>query len=166
MRVAGILPIAALILFGFSSVQAQKPKVGFGLSGVASTQDPPIAMGFDLRVSWPINSDLSVAPGVGVMGFVFEGRANASYFFAPNVSAIVTLTADNPRSPYFIGGLGGYMAVGNSDNNDESGPTVHAGLGWTWLMESTAVYLEVSPMLVIARNSANVLLPVRFGVVL
>lgn len=169
MRLKGLLTAAAFILSGiaaYTPVSAQVPRIGIGLHGMASIQDPPAGLGFDTRFSWPINPDFSVAAGAGIVGYVFKGRENASYFFTPSLSAILTMDAANIKSPYFIAGLGGYVPVGSPDFSDQSGPSIHAGLGWSILLQATAVYLEVSPMLVVARTTANVMLPLRFGVIL
>ncbi|MDE2835140.1 MAG: hypothetical protein OXM02_11575 [Bacteroidota bacterium] len=169
MRFTGLLSLAILLGSGIlvsGPAAAQMHRIGFGLSGVASTQDPPVGLGIDTRFAWPINEDFSVAAGAGMVGFVFRGREGASYFFKPSLSAIVTLQSQNPVSPYFIAGLGGYIPVGSPEFASESGPSIHAGLGWSFLLQTTAIYLEVSPMLVVARTTANVLLPVRFGVIL
>ena len=169
MRLTALLSLAALLLSGIMAsgpAAAQLPRIGFGLSGVASTQDPPVGLGLDTRFAWPINADFSVAGGAGIVGFIFRGRESASYFFKPSLSAIVTLNSENPTSPYIIAGLGGYIPVGSPEYSNEAGPSVHAGLGWSFLLQATAIYLEVSPMLVVARTTANVMLPVRFGVIL
>lgn len=169
MRIARLLTVTAFILFGiaaYSTVSAQMPRIGFGLNGVAGTQDPAIGMGFDARASWPINQDFSIAGGTGVIGYIFQGRDGSSYFLTPQASAIVTLDATNIKSPYFIAGVGGHFSIGSKDRGEDSGPTVHAGLGWAFMLQQTSIYLEVSPTLVVARSAASVLLPLRVGVVL
>ena len=169
MRFNGYLTLATVILSVLAvqtPVQGQAPRFGFGLNVVGSTQSPPIGIGFDARLSIPINPDFSIAGGSGVHGYVFKGRENASYFVTPSLSAIVTMDATNVRSPYIIAGIGGYLPVRSEDRKDDGGPAIHGGIGWTVLLQATAVYLEVTPTLVIARTSAGVLLPVRFGIVL
>ena len=171
MRIARLLTVTAIILFGIvafnpANAQIQMPRIGFGLNSAAGTQDPVVGMGFDARVSWPINQDFSIAGGTGVIGYVFQGREESSYFLTPQASAILTLDATNVKSPYFIAGVGGHFSIGSKDRSEDSGPTVHAGLGWTLLLQDTAIYLEISPTLIVARSSASALLPLRVGVVL
>ena len=156
-------------LLGFAihtHVYAQRPGIGIGFSGVASTQSPPLGMGFETRASWPVNLDFSIGGGVGFIGYIFGGRDSASYFVTPNVFAIVTFDASNVRSPYLIAGFGGYFPVASGFRREDAGPTVHAGLGWTTILNATAIYIEVSPTLVIARSTATMLLPLRIGIVI
>lgn len=146
--------------------QARRPAVGIGLSTLATTGQTPVGLGFDTRLSWSINADFSVAAGNSFVGYVFGGRDEAAYFLLPQASAIIRLDAMNASAPYILAGLGGYFPVSGDEREDESGPTVHGGIGWMTALQATAVYIEVNPTLVVARKAADFLLPLRFGVIL
>ncbi len=168
MRTTLVLLLTLASFAPDSSAYAQilRPAVGIGLSPVGTTGQSPVGLGVDARLSWPINADFSVTAGTSLVGFVFRGRDDAAYFLMPQASGIVKLDATNLRAPYVIAGFGAYFPIGNTDREDESGPVVQVGIGWITTLQATAVYLEISPTLVVAQSAANLLLPVRFGVIL
>jgi len=161
--------IFLIVLFAVSSdLQAQslRPKVGFGLSVVGGTTDQAVGMGVDLRLAWQVNQDLSIGTSANFVNYILEGRDNAAYFLHPNVTAIVTLDAVNLRSPYLILGLGGNLPLGGDAESNESGPSLHAGLGWAFSLQSTSLYLEITPAMIVVRSSVEFQLPIRFGIIL
>ena len=170
MRSTPLLALIALAsaLAPHSEADAQplKPRIGFGFNSTLTTGDNLFGVGIHTRVAIPVNADLSIGAGGGLTGFVLSGRDEATYFLEPQIVAIVTINAGNPRSPYVLAGIGGYFPVGSKNTPDEGGPTLHGGLGWAIGLQSTAIYIEVNPALVIAKSSAELLLPVRFGIVL
>ena len=89
------------------------------------------------------------------------------YYITPQALAIVTLNALNPRSPYALLGVGGYLAVSAPENEQtESGPTLSAGMGWAISLQQASVYVEVTPSLVIAPKTSHLIMPLKLGIVL
>ena len=166
ITLAFFLTLALFAPDSSTNAQARRPAIGIGFSTLATTGQNPVGLGFDTRLSWSLNVDFSVAAGASLVGYIFDGRDEAAYFLLPQASAIVKLDAFNVRAPYVLAGLGGYLPVSGDDRKDESGPTVHGGIGWMIALEATAVYIEVNPTLVVARKAADFLLPLRFGVIL
>ena len=168
MRTTFVLLLLLGLLAPDSSIhaQARRPAIGIGFGTLATTGKSPVGLSFDTRLSWAINTDFSLAGGASFVGYVFDGRDDAAYFLLPQASAIIKLDATNLRAPYILAGFGGYMPVGGSDRSDESGPTVHGGIGWMVGLQASVVYIEVNPTLIIARDVADIMLPVRLGVVL
>ena len=146
--------------------QSLRPRLGFGLSFVAGTTDQTMGIGIDTRLAWVVNQDLSIGASGNFINYIFKGREGAAYFFHPNVTAIVTLNSANLRSPYLILGLGGNIPLGGKAKSHDSGPSLHAGTGWAFSLQSTSLYLEITPALIIVRSSVEVQLPVRFGVIM
>ena len=147
-----------IVLFAVSSdlrAQSFRPKIGFGLSLVGGTTDQAVGTGLDLRLAWVVNQDLSIGTSANFVNYILEGRDNAAYFFHPNVTAIVTLDATNLRSPYLILGLGGNLPLGGDADSDEAGPSIHGGLGWAFSLQSTSLYLEITPAMIVVRSSVE-----------
>jgi len=146
--------------------QSFRPKFGFGLSVIGGTTEQMIGIGIDARLAWVVNQDLSIATSTNFINYILEGRENAAYYFHPQISAIVTLNAAVPSSPYLIMGLGGNIPLGGEAEPGDSGPSLHAGTGWAFSLQATSLYMEITPSLIIVRSSVEVHLPVRFGVIL
>lgn len=157
-----------LLLSVVSDLEAQslQPRLGFGLSIVGGTTEKAVGLGVDVRGAWVINQDLSVGVSANFVNHVLDGREGAAYFFHPNAAAIITLNSADARSPYLILGLGGNIPLGGTANSDESGPSIHAGLGWAFALQSTSLYLEITPIMTVVQSAVEFQLPVRFGVIL
>jgi len=163
-----LLILLFLLVSVITDVEAQslRPRLGFGLSVVGGTTDQAVGVGIDLRAAWVINQDLSVGVSGNFVNHILDGRDEAAYFFHPNVAAIITLNSANARSPYLILGLGGNLPLGGAADSDESGPSIHAGLGWAFALQSTSLYLEIVPAMTVVQSSVEFQLPARFGVIL
>ncbi len=161
-----ILLVTLFVVITDTEAQALRPRLGFGLSVVAGTTDQAIGVGIDLRTAWVINQDLSIGVSANFVNHILDGREGAAYFFHPNAAAIITLNSANARSPYLILGLGGNLPLGGTADTDESGPSIHAGLGWAFALQSTSLYLEVTPIMTVVQSAVEFQLPARFGVIL
>lgn len=160
------LTLAAFVGFSAStaenSVAQESPRFGVGLNTMLSTADG-LGVGFRGRASAPANQDVSIAIDLGFTGFVFGGRSDAEYILDPQISAIVNLAAGQDRLRYVLFGLGGYIPL--SSDNQQSGPTVHVGMGWVHALYETSLYYEVDPALIIGEESVGLAIPVRIGII-
>ena len=146
-----------------ATAQELRPRFGLGFNATLATTNGVLGLGLRGRISAPVNPDLSFAIDLGLTGFVLRGRDDATYVFDPQVSAIVTLNAQGNRSPYIIGGIGAYVPFGDSADND-GGPTLHGGFGWVQTLQSTTLFYEINPALIIGKSAVDLVLPFRIGV--
>ena len=166
-RLAASLATAAVLSMSLpATAQSVRPRIGLGMGSMLTTGDRLMALGFNVRSSFPYNADLSFAINLGVSGFVLSGREDAAYYLNPQGSAIITLYPSNPRSPYVLAGFGGHIPVGYAREVENGGPTVHAGVGWVVGLQATSLYIEIDPALLIAKDYVDLLLPIRLGLVL
>ncbi|GIV61339.1 MAG: hypothetical protein KatS3mg044_0205 [Rhodothermaceae bacterium] len=145
-------------------VQAQSmaPRFGLGFATMLSTEDG-LGLGFHGRASAPVNADLSFAVDLGFVGFILEGRDEATYIFDPQVSAIITLPGVR-SAPYVLGGVGGYIPLNDKDRT-VSGPTIHLGIGWVRALNETSLFYELNPALIIGETNVQFALPFRLGLI-
>jgi hypothetical protein len=144
--------------------QDLSPRFGLGFNTTISTADG-IGIGMRVRGSAPVNRDLSFAIDLGMTGFIFEGRDEATYLVDPQISAIVSLP--DPRSDrltYFMAGPGAYLPFGEGSDRDAA-PTLHFGVGRVHLLTETSLYYEVNPGLIIGKEQVGLLIPIRAGVI-
>jgi len=166
-----ILALAALVFVPtLASAQSLQPRFGAGFDAVLAPPGQDVVpegfgIGLRTRVAIPVNVDLSVAAGVGIIGFVLSGQDEARYLLNPQVSGILTL----PRARwagYFLGGFGGMIPLSNDPIIPlDGGFTIHAGIGWVRPLSETSLYVEINPSLVIGENATTVVLPARVGVI-
>lgn len=138
------------------------PRFGVGLNTMLSTADG-FGLGFRGRASAPVNADLSLAVDLGFTGFVLEGRRNATYVFDPQASAILTLPYRPSQVAYMLFGIGAYVPLGDDVDREESGPFLHAGIGWVHQLNETSLFYEFDPALVIGESSVEFVFPFRLG---
>ena len=156
--------VAALFLVLPPSVRAQRsgPTLGIGFNTVLSAKQG-LGIGFKVRAARAVNSDLSLAVGTGITGFVLAGRDDASYLFDPQFSAIVTVGSDRPdESAYLIGGVGAYIPI---KDDYAGGPTIHGGMGWVRQLYETRLFYELNPQLIIGETAISIAIPFRIGVI-
>lgn len=164
-------PVAVLLIAVLLSVvvsarpaEAQtNTRFGAGFQMMASTIEDNVGPGVRLRISAPINRDLSIAVGSGFTGYVFAGQDDANYAIDPMLSLIVTLPVAGRRGTYFLGGIGAYVPLG--EFSSETAPFFHFGFGRVWLLQDTSIFFEFAPALVVGEESAEGLFPVRVGVI-
>jgi len=157
----------ALILLTAAPALGQdlRPRFGLGFNTAISTEDG-VGVGMRLRGSAPVNSDLSFAIDLGVTGFIFEGRDEATYLVDPQISAIVSVPSNRPdRLTYFLGGFGAYLPFDENNSNREAAPTLHFGIGRVHSLMETSIFYEVNPGLIIGEERVGLLLPIRAGVI-
>lgn len=140
------------------------PRFGLGFNSMLSSADG-FGIGFRGRASAPVNLDLSIAIDVGFTGFVLGGRRNADYIFDPQLSAIINLPQSEDRAGYILFGLGGYVPVGRDAEDEQSGPTIHIGLGWVRALHETSLFYEIDPALIIGEQRVDIAIPLRIGVI-
>ena len=166
-RGVAIMPGVALLLLLLVSARPAEaqmnPRIGVGFQMMASTIEDNVGPGVRMRISAPINRDLSVAVGTGFTGYVFEGQDDANYAIDPTLSLIVTLPVAGRRGTYFLGGIGAYVPLG--EFSSEAAPFFHFGFGRVWLLQDTSIFFEFAPALVVGDESAEGLFPVRVGVI-
>lgn len=162
-----------LLVFGLtfslaSAAQAQErpSRFGLGLQILGSTASGDVGPGLHFRASTPINSDVSLAVGSGLTGYIFRGRDDSAFALDPQVSAIVSFsTSTNPaQSTYVLGGVGAYVPFG--DTNAESGPTFNLGVGRVWLLDESSVFAEFNPGFLVGEESTTLVIPIRVGIIL
>ena len=161
--VPGLLLLALLAVPDLRAQEVQRPKLGLGFSAVLSSTEG-LGVGVRGRAAWPVNSDMSLALGTGITGFVLEGRDEASYLLDPQASIIVTLNATGPRTPYLLGGIGAAIPV-NDRNNAENGPYLHFGIGWVQGLSETVLYYEIDPAMIVGEREISFNVPFRIGVI-
>ena len=154
--------VALLPLTAHAQLQ-QPPRFGVGFQMMGSTAEENVGPGLRLRVSAPVNRDLSLAFGMAFTGYIFEGQDDATYAFDPQASVIVTMPVAGNEGTYFMGGVGAYLPAG--DNTPDGGPTFHLGAGKVWLLRDSSLFAEIDPAILIGENAAELLIPVRVGVI-
>jgi hypothetical protein len=165
--------LAALVVAAAAPALAQRYQPRFG-TGFEALLAPPgqeivpegLGVGIRGRVSVPVNLDLSVAGDVGFAGFVLGGQDDATYVFNPQLSVILSFSR-RESVRYLLGGVGGFIPLGDGDGFDEpsGGPALHLGLGWAFPLNETSLFVEVDPSLVVGSEEATVVLPARVGVI-
>lgn len=141
------------------------PRFGLSFNTALSTEDG-LGVGMRLRGSAPVNTDLSFAVDLGLTGFIFGGRDEATYLVDPQISAIVSVPRGRPdQLTYFLGGLGAYIPFETNADNPEAAPTLHFGIGRVELLTDTSIFYEVNPGLIIGEERVGFILPIRAGVI-
>lgn len=174
MRLSLLLSAVLLLALAIPAPPAQaqsadfQPRFGAGFDGtlVLGSRDVVrngMALGARGRISFPVNADLSLAADAGFSGYLLGGRADASYAFMPQLSAILTFPALG-QARYVIGGVGWHAPLGGADV--QGGPTLHGGLGWILPLRETSLYVEVNPSFVIGETGSGLTIPLRIGVIL
>lgn len=160
--IALFLMLAGLLSLSAPAHAQERPRVGIGFNSLISTDDG-FGPGIRVRMSSPINRDVSLALGSGFTGYVLGGRDEASYAVDPQASLIVTRTDSPTQGTYFMGGAGAYLPINTEDSN--AAPTVHLGVGRVWLLQDTSLFAEFNPALAIGETAAGGLFSFRFGVI-
>lgn len=167
MRRLSCLLLAAgfmLSLVGPAQAQERNSRFGLSLQMLASTADGNVGPGLHFRASTPLNSDVSLAVGSGLTGFIFQGRDDSAVALDPQVSAIVSFSTKSARTTYALGGIGAFVPFGNTDA--ESGPTFNLGFGRAWLLEESSLFVEFNPGFLVGEESTTLIFPIRVGVIL
>ena len=141
------------------------PRLGAGVQLLGSTEDG-VAPGMRMRVSAPLNADVSLAGGLGLSGFVLSGSENAMYLLEPQLSLVVNLpsVSSGDYLPYLLTGVGGHFPLAD-ESRSESGLVLHVGYGRVQSLMDTSVFYEVNPGFLIADDHVEVLLPIRIGLI-
>lgn len=166
MRHVPCLLLLLGVTLSLSPVHAQDDRpsrVGLGIQMLGSTASGNVGPGLHLRASTPLNSDVSLAVGSGLTGFIFRGRDDAAFALDPQVSAIVSFSTANAQNMYVLGGVGAYVPFG--DTNAESGPTFNLGIGRVWSLQESSLYVEFNPGLFVGKNKTHFVFPLRLGVI-
>ena len=164
--------IALLFLFvsgvAIPSARAQgtiQTRFGIGLN-MAMSVDKGFGLGFRGRVSSPINRDFSLAIGMGFTGFVLRGRDDASFMFDPQLSGIINLPSTTSDAEiYLLAGLGAYVPLSQNTSSNESGPSIHFGIGRVQLLEESSFFYEINPAVVVGATAVQFILPFRVGLI-
>lgn len=166
MRHVSCLLLLLGVTLSLSPVHAQDDRpsrVGLGIQMLGSTASGNVGPGLHLRASTPLNSDVSLAVGSGLTGFIFRGRDQAAFALDPQVSAIVSFSTAQAENMYALAGVGAYVPFG--DTNTESGPTFNLGIGRAWLLQESSLFVEFNPGFLIGQESTTLVLPIRVGVI-
>ncbi|HEX7070987.1 MAG TPA: hypothetical protein VF190_09285, partial [Rhodothermales bacterium] len=135
-----------------------------GFNTMLSSADGGVGVGLSGRISIPVNTDLSIGADLGFTGFIFEGRRDATWVFSPQLSAIITLLPEGRGATYVLAGVGAHAPVSNQDES-ESGPTIHIGIGRVHVLRETTVFYEINPALIVGLDAVNLALPIRAGII-
>ncbi len=142
----------------------ENTRFGIGLNTVLSVNNG-FGLGFRGRVSSRVNSDFSLAIGMGFTGFVLRGRDEASFVFDPQLSGIINLPeVGGGAEIYLLAGIGAYVPLTQASSND-SGPSIHFGIGRVQLLTDSAFYYEINPAVVIGQTKVEFVLPFRVGII-
>ncbi|MEZ4700156.1 MAG: hypothetical protein R2834_07480 [Rhodothermales bacterium] len=142
-----------------------KTRFGIGMN-MAMSVDNGFGLGFRGRVSSPINSDFSLAIGMGFTGFVLRGRDDASFVFDPQVSGIINLPSTTPDAEiYLLAGLGAYVPLSQNTSSNESGPSIHFGIGRVQLLQESSFFYEINPAVIVGQTAVQFILPFRVGLI-
>ena len=140
-------------------------RFGIGLNTVLSV-DNGFGIGFRGRVSSPVNADFSLAIGMGFTGFVLQGRDQAVFVFDPQLSGIINLPerGNQAAQVYLLAGIGAFVPFTESSSND-SGPSIHFGIGRVQLLSESSFFYEINPAVVIGAEKVEFILPFRVGII-
>ena len=142
-------------------------RFGIGLNTVLSVNNG-FGLGFRGRVSSPVNADFSLAIGMGFTGFVLQGRDQAVFVFDPQLSGIITLPErgnfNAPALVYLMAGIGAFVPLTES-SSDESGPSIHFGIGRVSSLTESSFFYEINPAVVIGSSKVEFILPFRVGII-
>jgi hypothetical protein len=165
-RLLGSLVVLGILLGPALPAQAQddQSRFGLGLQLLGSTAGDNVGPGLHFRASTPLNSDVSLAVGSGLTGFIFRGRDDSAFALDPQVSAIVSFSTANAQSTYVLGGAGAYVPFGDTDT--DSGPTFNVGLGRAWLLQDSSLFFEFTPGVLVGAETTTLVVPLRVGVIL
>lgn len=141
----------------------ENTQFGIGLNTVLSVNNG-FGLGFRGRVSSRVNRDFSLAIGMGFTGFVLKGRDEASFVFDPQLSGIISLPQASDAEVYLLAGVGAYVPLTQASSN-ESGPTIHFGIGRVQLLTDSAFFYEINPAFVIGQTKVEFVLPFRVGII-
>ena len=163
------LVTASIWMFSARTTSAQgiggleKTRFGIGLNTVLSVNNG-FGIGFRGRVSSRVNNDFSLAIGMGFTGFVLRGRDEASFVFDPQLSGIINLPESGGGEVYLLAGVGAYVPLTQASSN-ESGPSIHFGIGRVERLTDSAFYYEINPAVVIGQTKVEFVLPFRVGII-
>jgi hypothetical protein len=116
-------------------------------------------------VSSPVNADFSLAIGMGFTGFVLRGRDEASFVFDPQLSGIINIPEINANAQvYLLAGIGAFVPLTEASSN-ESGPSIHFGIGRVQLLQQSSFFYEINPAVVIGETKVEFVLPFRVGII-
>ena len=163
VRCLSVLAVCLVLLATDARSQMVQPRYGLGFNSMLSSIDG-VGVGLRGRISVPVNADLSIGGDLGFTGFVFGGRRDATWVFDPQLSAIITLAPQGRSASYILAGVGVYAPVSNQDES-ESGPTIHLGVGRVQILRETTIFYEINPALIIGLDAVNLSLPVRAGII-
>ena len=142
-------------------------RFGIGLNTVLSVNNG-FGLGFRGRVSSPVNADFSLAIGLGFTGFVLQGRDQAVFVFDPQLSGIINLPPRGalgaPAQVYLLAGIGAFVPFSESSSND-SGPSIHFGIGRVQALTESSFFYEINPAVVIGSTKVEFILPFRVGII-
>ena len=171
---AAITPILILSfltaswLFGptesFAQPRELQTRFGIGLNTVLSVNNG-MGLGFRGRVSTPVNGDFSLSIGAGFTGFVLRGRDEASFIFDPQLSGIINIPERGGLAQvYLLAGIGAFVSLTQSSGN-ESGPSIHFGIGRVQELSESSFFYEINPAVVIGETRVEFVLPFRVGII-
>ncbi len=162
-----VLLVTGIWLTGLQQSEAQtrlNTRFGIGLNTVLSVNNG-FGLGFRGRVSSPVNEDFSLAIGMGFTGFVLQGRDDASFIFDPQLSGIINIPEINSNAQvYLLAGIGAFVPLTQASSN-ESGPSIHFGIGRVQLLQQSSFYYEINPAVVIGETKVEFVLPFRVGII-
>ncbi|MBE2187509.1 MAG: hypothetical protein IAE99_12120 [Rhodothermales bacterium] len=153
-----------------ATAQTSLPRFGVAFQGMLAVPDG-LGVGARVRAASALNADISLALGLGVTAFIAGSGDRADYAFEPQVSAIINVGEGRFRDPvgqasnaYVIAGIGAYLPAGSEKSS--GGATLHGGVGFVQPLNTTSLFYEFNPALVVrGKNDVGFLFPVRVGLI-
>ncbi len=164
----GLLCILALCRGVAVTAQDFSPRLGFGPEFLINANDDRLSdrnagFGLRFRASFPLNTDVSLSAGTGLVGFLFDGQSNADYAVNPQASVIVQLPG-RTWAPYIAFGGGGLLVLSGPDGANAAG-TIQAAYGWARFLSEISAFVEINPMLVLRDEATKFVLGARTGLI-
>lgn len=163
-----LLPLLSTLVLSLSLASPagaqSESRFGMGAHILGSTADDNVGPGLFVRVSRPVNQDVSLAIGSGLTGYIFRGQDDASFALDPQLAAVVSFDSQPDETTYVLGGAGAYVPFG--DTSTDSGPTFHLGVGRAWLLTESSVFFEFNPGFLVGEERTTLVLPLRLGIIL
>jgi hypothetical protein len=81
------------------------------------------------------------------------------------LSGIINIPEINANAQvYLLAGIGAFVPLTEASSN-ESGPSIHFGIGRVQLLQQSSFFYEINPAVVIGETKVEFVLPFRVGII-
>lgn len=157
--------ILGLLLLGAGTLQAQALRGQISLQMAGSTIENSVGPGLHFDGKLPLVAGLSAVGGAGLSAFILEGRSDGTYSFTPEVGLNYVMPSRSKGATTIFGGGGYHVPFGTGASISQGGPTIHLGTGRIRTLQESTLFVNLSPTLVIRRETTSYLIALRTGVV-